>query len=131
MDKKKSLAPGAKASTLQARRTYAPPTLRQYGVVSKMTQGSQGTVGDAGSQNMPKSDRRTKHNLTRVGTHPAGYGLYLFNYKPEHSDVSVRQFGVIAQEVENFVPEAVVIGSDGIRRVNYALLGIERSELVH
>ena len=72
-----------------------------------------------------------KDNIARIDTHPAGFGLYLFDYKPEYSAVTTRQFGVIAQEVENIVPEAVVVGADGIRRVNYALLGIEPSEHVH
>jgi len=51
----------------------------------------------------------------------------LFDYKPEFADFGVgRQFGVMADEVERFVPEAVTIGAHGYRSVNYARLGITR-----
>lgn len=62
-----------------------------------------------------------------MGEHPAGFGLYLFDYKAEFSDLGAgRQFGVMADEVEKIVPEAVTIGSNGFRAVDYALLGITR-----
>lgn len=68
-----------------------------------------------------------KENVLRVGEHPAGFGLYLFDYKPEFSAFGTgRQFGVMADEVEKIVPEAVTVGSHGFRTVNYALLGITR-----
>ncbi len=76
----------------------------------------------------PSSDSAVKEHVVRVGDHPAGFGIYLFDYKPEfrNSFGHGRQFGVIADEVERVVPEAVTIGSDGYRRVCYSLLGIER-----
>jgi hypothetical protein len=77
---------------------------------------------------MGTSDPATKENLVRVGEHPAGFGLYLFDYKPDFRDDCGhgRQFGVMADEIETIVPEAVSVGPDGYRRVNYALLGITR-----
>jgi hypothetical protein len=35
----------------------------------------------------------------------------------------------MADEVEKFMPEAVVTGPDGYQRVNYALLGIEMEKV--
>lgn len=74
----------------------------------------------------PGSDIRIKENITPVGKHPAGFGLYLFDYLPQFKDNfgHGRKFGVMAQEVEPIIPEAVSVGSDGYKRVNYARLGI-------
>jgi len=76
-----------------------------------------------------KSDRAFKTNWTRIGTHPMGIGLYLFDYRAEFQELAGRgrQFGVMADEVEAVMPEAVVMHPDGYRRVNYAMLGIDLS----
>ena len=76
------------------------------------------------------SDRTLKQNIVRVGTHPAGFGLYLFDYKPEFREAAGvgRQFGVMADEVEAVLPQAVVMHPDGYKRVDYALLGIDLAE---
>ena len=70
-----------------------------------------------------------KENVVRVGEHSPGIGLYLFDYLPQHRDAwgHGRQFGVIAQEVEAVMPEAVQIHANGYRMVNYDILGILRS----
>ncbi len=75
-----------------------------------------------------QTDAATKENVVSIGGHPAGFGLYLFDYKPEFRDSfgHGRQFGVIADEVERIVPEAVTIASDGYRRVCYSLIGVTR-----
>ena len=97
-----------------------------------MTQGSGAVNGDAGQGMMPPSgggsDRAIKQNIVRIGEHPLGIGLYLFDYKSDYRDVwgHGRQFGVMADEVEKIVPEAVTVGSHGFRTVDYALLGITR-----
>ena len=104
---------------------YRRPGLSKYGSVSELTGAVSGGMGDGVGMQMV-SDRAAKDNIVRVGEHPAGYGLYLFDYKPELRDAfgHDRKFGVMADEVEAIVPEAVVMGADGYRRVNYALLGI-------
>ena len=73
------------------------------------------------------SDRAVKENIVRVGTHPLGIGLYLFDYKPEYRETVGfgRQFGVMADEVEAVLPQAVVMHPDGYKMVDYALLGID------
>ena len=84
--------------------------------------------GDAGTM-MPGSDRRVKRNIVRVGDHPLGIGLYLFDYDPERSARwgHDRQFGVMADEVETVMPAAVSVGADGYKQVDYAMLGISRA----
>ncbi len=111
------------------RSPYQPPTLTEYGAIHHHTQGASGTVGDgSGVMAMPQSDERLKTNIKKVGEHEAGFGLYFFDFKPEFQRFGAgRQFGVMAQEVEQVMPNAVRIGEDGYRQVNYALLGISRS----
>lgn len=112
------------------RADYEKPALTVFGSVQKLTKGTVSTLtNDSGGSKggTPKgSDVRLKENIVRVGEHASGFGLYLFDYKPEHHKAfgDGRQFGVIAQEIEELFPQAVSIGADGMRRVNYGLLGI-------
>ena len=78
---------------------------------------------------MLSSDRRVKRNIVRVGDHPLGIGLYLFDYDPERGARwgHDRQFGVMADEVEAVMPAAVSVGADGYKQVDYAMLGIRRA----
>lgn len=121
--------PQKTAVPVAAKRVYCAPNLTVYGSVKSLTGAiSNGMYADNGGKHMVgSSDPAVKENVVRVGEHPAGFGLYLFDYKPEFSKFGTgRQFGVMADEVEKIVPEAVTIGSDGYRMVNYALLGITR-----
>lgn len=70
------------------------------------------------------SDIRIKENIVRVGEEN-GYPIYEFNYinKPE-----IRYSGVMAQDVEKIMPEAVV-EKDGIKMVDYAMIGLEMREV--
>jgi len=76
------------------------------------------------------SDRAAKENIVLIGTHPLGIGLYLFDYKPAYRQTwgCGRQFGVMADEVEGVMPEAVSIHADGHKLVDYAMLGISRTD---
>jgi hypothetical protein len=107
------------------RREYSAPKLTIYGSVRDLTGGTSGTQGESGGM-MVGSDRAYKENIAQVGTHPAGFGLYLFDYKPQFRDVHGhgRKFGVMADEVEMVAPEAVSTNSDGYRSVDYAMIGI-------
>jgi len=111
------------------KKPYVAPVLQKYGALRQFTQGSGGTVGDAGAQLMVKSDQSVKQNIVRIGDHPLGIGLYLFDYKPEFRDAwgHGRQFGVMAQEVEIVMPEAVAMHPDGHKMVNYTMLGVSRT----
>lgn len=109
---------------------YTPPLLRYYGAVAQFTQGGSGTVGDGAGMNMQPSDRAVKENIVRIGRHPLGVGLYLFDYKAQYreSGANVRNFGVMADEVEAVLPEAVGMHANGYKMVNYAMLGITMPE---
>ena len=108
---------------------YSRPVLTIYGSVSRLTMGGGGTLVDGVMVDMMVSDRSIKENIVRVGDHSLGIGLYLFDYKSEYRKQwgSGRQFGVIADEVETVMPEAVVIHPDGYKMVNYGMLGIRHT----
>jgi len=113
------------------RRPYRRPELRVFGAVHHITQGLGSTLGDLGKSMMPTgggSDPAIKENVVRIGEHPLGFGLYLYDYKAQYRDTwgDGRQFGVMADEVEAVVPEAVSIHADGYKMVDYAKLGIVR-----
>lgn len=113
-----------------AKSQYQRPQLTVYGSVRNLTGGSVGVMNDGtGIMTLRMgmfSDPRTKENVVEVGRHAAGFGLYLFDYKPEFRDIAGegRRFGVMADEVAEIVPEAVHCGADGYLRVDYARLGI-------
>ena len=65
------------------------------------------------------SDMRLKENVKKISTDKRGIETVEFNYKG--SDIRYR--GVIAQQVEPIIPEAVV-EIDGLKHVNYDLIGI-------
>lgn len=111
------------------KKIYTSPRLINYGAVRSLTQGgSMGSNEGAAmvASRMLASDRMAKENIARIGVHPLGIGLYLFDYKPEYREKwgHGRQFGVMAQEVETVMPEAVCVHPDGYKMVNYAMLGI-------
>lgn len=62
------------------------------------------------------SDRRLKSNITRVGTHRLGIGVY------EYDIAGIRQRGVMADELEQIMPNAVMTLPTGYKKVNYALI---------
>lgn len=74
-----------------------------------------GAAGSLGSAAIMMSDRRFKENVKRIGTLANGLATYVFNYI---GDKAV-QFGVMAQEALNVVPDAVLQGDDGYLRVDY------------
>jgi hypothetical protein len=125
--------------TEEVKRQYRRPTLMVFGKVGLMTQSASGSDpndnatsqggGTMGPSAMGGSDRAIKENIVQVGDHPLGISLYLFDYKPEFRDQwgHGRQFGVMAQEVETVMPEAVAMHADGYKIVNYTMLGISRT----
>ena len=66
---------------------------------------------------MTISDLRVKKDITRISRLNNGIPVYLFRYKWSDS-LSV---GVMAQDVERVIPEAVVT-IDGVKAVNYSML---------
>ena len=76
-----------------------------------------------------RSDRRLKQNIEYVGKDAVtGINLYEFEY----NNGSGRRFrGVMADEVEKVMPQAVFAMPDGYKAVNYTMLGIEMLEVEH
>jgi hypothetical protein len=97
-----------------------------YGGTTSQTvpgQGIMGTLGSLASIVGPGglglfgSDIRIKENIVPDGTIYNGHNVYHFNYIND----DVRRRGVMAQEVEQTNPDAVV-EIDGIKYVNYEAL---------
>ena len=127
---------GASSDRVLVKLPYSAPALLVFGQVAALTCSGSGcnqsdsagcTVGTGSNMGATKaSDRNAKENIVRISDHPLGLGLYLFDYKAEyrHQWGQGRQFGVMAQEVEALMPEAVCVHPDGYRMVNYAMIGI-------
>jgi hypothetical protein len=79
-----------------------------------------GQVPGGGAAPAASSDVRVKHDITLLGRIDNGLGLYRFSYIGSKK----AYVGVMAQEVESVMPEAVERGSDGYLRVYYDKLGI-------
>lgn len=111
------------------KRAYTPPVLRVYGAVSRLTQGTNGSFDDGMMSEMTASDPAVKENIIRVGMHPTGFGLYLFDYKEAWRDEfgHGRHFGVMADEVMRFVPSAVQRDDKNILRVDYSKIGVQHT----
>jgi Protein of unknown function (DUF3300) len=67
-----------------------------------------------------RSDVALKHDITLLGRLDNGLGFYRFSYNGSDQ----AYVGVMAQEVQMVVPEAVVRGRDGYLQVFYEKLGL-------
>jgi len=67
-----------------------------------------------------RSDMRLKHDIVLLGRLDDGLGYYRFVYNGGHT----AYVGVMAQEVQSVMPEAVSRGADGYMRVSYNRLGL-------
>lgn len=85
---------------------------------------SGGTSGGAGAgAGAAASDLNLKENIKKVGKEN-GFNIYEFSYKGD----SKRYRGVMAQEVQKVMPEAVTV-KDGFLAVFYDKIGIKFSEV--
>jgi hypothetical protein len=74
------------------------------------------------------SDMRLKENVEEVGKDAyTGLNLYHFSYISDPD--STLYEGVMAQEVLNFMPEAVVLDEEGYYAVDYGMLGMTMKEV--
>ena len=62
-----------------------------------------------------------KHDIVLLGYLANGLGYYRFSYLGSRKSY----VGVIAQEVQNLMPQAVIRGRDGYLRVYYEKLGLK------
>jgi hypothetical protein len=74
--------------------------------------------GNCGKKNA--SDIRLKHHIQEVGTTTDGLKLYRFRYIWSEE----TYIGVMAQEVLEVKPEAVITREDGFYAVDYDMLGL-------
>ena len=123
---RQGIAAAQDAKSETSRAPYEQPQLKVYGSVRLLTQGTGSNNGDSGQTMMIPCDPCLKENVVEIGRHPLGFGLYLFDYKPEHRAAHGhgRRFGVMADEVARIVPAAVHVAGDGFMRVDYSQLGI-------
>ena len=80
-----------------------------------------GGGGRGGGGGGRRSDLTLKHDITLLGHLDNGLGFYRFSYIDEDK----VYVGVMAQEVQSVMPEAVTRGSDGYLRVFYDQLGLK------
>lgn len=80
--------------------------------------------GTLGSAAILASDIQLKQNIKKIGSLDNGLNLYSYEYKDGFDLPTGKQVGVMAQEVEKVIPEAVVVMSNGYKAVNYGMLGV-------
>jgi len=88
-----------------------------YGAKMNMWGGVAQGLGAAAGGKM-SSDRRLKKNIVRIGTHKSGVGVYSYTMKR----TGIDDVGVMAQELQGVMPEAVSTDSDGYLMVDYSKL---------
>lgn len=72
------------------------------------------------------SDKNLKDNIVKVGVSERGFNIYEFNYKKKPD---IRYRGVMAQEVQEVLPDAVHTNKDGNLMVDYSKIDV-RMEVV-
>ena len=71
------------------------------------------------------SDKRLKKNITKMGTLKSGLNIYKWDWKEGAKELGAdmnHTIGVIAQEVKELFPKAVVKMDNGYYAVNYSAL---------
>ena len=115
----------------KSQRSYATPVLTLFGSVASLTQAGNSSGTDKNGKRQGASDRRLKDNIVQVGRMANGIGLYLFDYKTQfQSELGLsanRQFGVMADEVQAVMPDAVTVGPHGYSIVDYGMVGLDRN----
>ena len=111
---------GSQAAGDFAQKNYANQTAAynaQMGLLGGIAGGIGTAAGGAGGlSKIFTSDRRLKSNIVKVGVHPLNIGIYEYDIGGE------RQRGVMADEVEQVLPDAVITRKDGYKMVNYGML---------
>jgi len=103
-------------SETSLKRQYVRPTLETRGRLQTVT-GKESISGNTGDG----SDIRLKRDVLLLAV--LDNGLRLYRYRYLWSDQVY--VGVMAQEVQEVTPEAVVRGADGFLRVDYRRLGLK------
>ncbi|HLH96353.1 MAG TPA: tail fiber domain-containing protein [Xanthobacteraceae bacterium] len=109
----------ATLTRLLAGTAFVAPVVASYAIDALAISKAQALT--ANGSGIAASDRRLKTAIKRLATLSCGLGLYRFKYLWSDTEY----VGVMAQEVRELMPRAVVAGPDGFLRVDYAMLGLE------
>jgi len=101
------------------KREYVKPVMVRKGNLTAIAAASKVT-GDTSLE----SDRRLKKNISRIGTTVHDLPLYRFSYLGSDKVFT----GVMAQDVLEVMPEAVVADAAGFYGVRYGMLGIRMQQ---
>ena len=101
------------------------PTYIVLGVLAALLIAATIADDDDDDVTMGMSDVRLKQDITRIGTAANGLPLYSFRYIGHDQLFS----GVMAQDVLQHTPEAIVTYPGGLMAVNYDLLGLKMERL--
>jgi len=103
-----------------------PPVLRNVGQAAFMDAISIGTsLAQTATPFILASSKKVKDNIVKIGESIQGYNVYKFSYKGSPR----RYVGVIAEEIQQTKPEAVVTMPSGIIGVNYDLIDVNFKEV--
>ena len=83
--------------------------------------GAAGSLGSAGIGAL--SDKNLKENIEQVGISPSGIVIYEFDYK-DKSHGQFRYSGVMAQDLLETHPSAVIQEKDGTLKVDYSQIDV-------
>tara|TARA_R100000152_G_scaffold4522_1_gene1557 strand:- start:1510 stop:2316 length:807 start_codon:yes stop_codon:yes gene_type:complete len=84
-----------------------------------------GTAASVATPFVAGSSKKLKDNIVKIGRSIAGHNIYKFNYKGD----ARRYVGVIAEEIQQTVPEAVVTMPSGFLGVIYDLIDVQFKEV--
>ena len=82
-----------------------------------------GAVGSLGSAGIKASDITLKENIRQTGVSPSGIVIYEFDYK-DKSYGQYRYSGVMAQDLLETHPSAVIQNKDGTLKVDYSQIDV-------
>lgn len=119
---------GANATGMWGQQANYQANMQQQDQTGSIMGGIGGLAAGLAKAGIIGSDRRLKRDIELVGRDGrTGLRLWEFSYI---NDQSGRRFvGVMADEVQQKYPKAVVVNGDGFLSVDYALLGIEFKEV--
>jgi hypothetical protein len=99
---------------------FAGPVVVSFAMQGISIRPAHARPGSSSNFTLNPSDIRLKKDVARIGTHPAGFGIYRFKYLWSETPY----VGVIAQEVLERVPSAVAVGPGNFLAVDYSALGM-------
>lgn len=85
--------------------------------------GAAGSLGGAAIGAFAASDKNLKENIEQVGISPSGIVIYEFDYK-DKSHGQFRYSGVMAQDLLETHPSAVIQEKDGTLKVDYSQIDV-------